>query len=382
MIAGCKGKKAAREDAGVKPIAVRSDAAADAWPELAKFPRAEPVHVVALPVRASTPRFDVGGPVIAGGVAIVSSSQFGFVAVDVRRGQLAWARPAGLHVAPPLARASDAVLIGDCVTPPDVPAGERLLGCLRVVTPAGADLGYVAIHGRGAELAAFAAAAGPQQVWASGDRTVSWRRGDAAVAIDTLTGAAAPASAEPPPIVASYRGHTWQITRDDDGTIVARERGKLAWRSPQPCTALLGTVTLADQAPMVRVSVATVFAGAPELDLLDLDATGSQHGQAAFPVPGIGLVGHAIDSVGDVALAVQLDSSLARDFIVGYAANARLEWVYPLPRVPRTDPVGLAIAPGAVVAFHDGDTLTILPEVSTPPTAPGAPAAASENATP
>ena len=310
----------------MKPIAARSDAAADAWPELARFPRAEAVHVVALPVRASTPRFDVGGPAIAGEIAIVASSQFGFVAVDVRRGQLAWEKPAGLHVAPPLARARDVVLIGDCVTPPDVPAGERLLGCLRVVTPAGADLGHVAIHGRGAELAAFADAAGPQQVWASGDRTVSWQRGDAAVAIDTVTGAAAPAPAARPPV-------GWQVTRDADGTIVARDHGKPAWRS-------------------------------------------------AHALPGIGLVGQAIDAAGDVAVAVELDTSLARDCIAGYAAGARLAWVYPLPRVPRTDPVGLAIAPDAVVAFHDGDTLTILPEVSAPPTARRAPAAASENATP
>ena len=36
------------------------------------------------------------------------------------------------------------------------------------------------------------------------------------------------------------------------------------------------------------------------------------------------------------------------------------------------DPVGVAIAPDAVVVFHDGDTLTILPELSAPPTAPGA----------
>jgi hypothetical protein len=106
------------------------------------------------------------------------------------------------------------------------------------------------------------------------------------------------------------------------------------------------------------------------------------NGQVAFPVPGIGLVGHAIDSIGDVAIAVQLDRSLDHHFIVGYAANALLMWVYPLPRVQRPDPVGLAVAPDAVVAFHDGDTLTILPELSAPPTAPGAARAPSENATP
>jgi hypothetical protein len=133
---------------------------------------------------------------------------------------------------------------------------------------------------------------------------------------------------------------------------------------------------------MVRASRAGAFGGHPELNLFDIDATGSMHGQVAFPVPGIMLLGHAIDSVGDTALAVRLDRSIERDFIVGYAANALLMWVYPLPEQPRPDPVGLAIGQDAVVAFHDGDVLTILPELSAPPTAPGAARAPSENTTP
>jgi hypothetical protein len=99
-------------------------------------------------------------------------------------------------------------------------------------------------------------------------------------------------------------------------------------------------------------------------------------------VPGIGLVGHAIDSVGDVALAVRLDTSLEREYIAGYAANALLVWVYPLPQMKRADPIGAAVAPDAVVVFHDGDTITVLPELSAPPTAPGAVKAPLENATP
>jgi hypothetical protein len=35
-----------------------------------------------------------------------------------------------------------------------------------------------------------------------------------------------------------------------------------------------------------------------------------------------------------------------------------------------------------VLAFHDGDTFTVLPELSSPPTAPGAPGVASQNSTP
>ena len=67
------------------------------------FPTVDPVRVIALPARPDVPRFDVGGPVIAGDVAVVSSSQLGFAAIDWRRGALVWTRPAGLHVAPPIA---------------------------------------------------------------------------------------------------------------------------------------------------------------------------------------------------------------------------------------------------------------------------------------
>jgi hypothetical protein len=57
-------------------------------------------------------------------------------------------------------------------------------------------------------------------------------------------------------------------------------------------------------------------------------------------------------------------------------------WVYPLPEQPRPDPVGVAVAPDAVIVFHDGDTFTVLPELSAPPTAPGAGRAPSRNPTP
>jgi hypothetical protein len=384
VVAGCKARPA-RHDPPAPP-ATPADAAppadAAAWPELGAFPHVEPIRVIALPARADVPRFDVGGPVIAGDVGVVSSSQFGFVAVDLKRGQIAWTKPAGLHVAPPLARAGGLVLIGDCLRPPDVPAADRLLGCVRVVTAAGADQSYVAIHGRSHDVEPFALAAGVQDVWPSGDRAVIWRRGDAAVAVDVVSGVATPAPAADPPLVVHYKDRTWDITRTEDGVIVGKEHGREPWRTQHPYTALLGAVYLPGQSPMVRVSNAGRFGGHPELNLLDIDATGSLHGQVAFPVPGIALIGHAIDSVGDVAIAVRLDGSLRRDFIVGYAANALLMWTYPLPEQPRADPVGLAIGPDVVVAFHDGDTFTILPELSAPPTAPGAIKAPSENATP
>jgi len=217
-------------------------------------------------------------------------------------------------------------------------------------------------------------------VWRDGERTVRWKRGDAAVAIDLVSGVATPASAAPPPIVVAYRDHRWEITHD--GAIVAREHDRIAWKTEHPYTALLGAVYLPEQSPMLRVANVGVFGGRAEMNLLDIDATGSLHGQAAFPVPAIGLLGSGISEVGDVAIAVRLDRSIQRDFIVGYAANALMMWVYPLPVVPRADPVGIAIAPDAVVVFHDGDTFTILPELSAPPTAPGAVRASSKNPTP
>jgi hypothetical protein len=348
------------------------------WPELAGLPRTEPVRVIALPTKPDQPRFDVGGPVIAGDVAVVASSQFGFIAVDWRRGAIAWSKPAGLHVAPPVALARSSVaLIGECSNPPDV--ADRLLGCLRVVTAAGADEAYIAIHGKAVD--AFAAAYGPQQLWRDGERTLRWKRGDVAVTIDVVTGVATPASSAPPPLVVPYRDHRWEIAHED-GAIVAREHGRVAWRTEHPYTALLGAVYLPEQSPMLRVANVGAFGGRAEMNLLDIDATGSLHGQAAFPVPAIGLLGSATSDVGDVAIAVRLDRSIQRDFIVGYAANALMMWVYPLPVLPRADPVGIAIAPDAVVAFHDGDTLTILPELSAPPTAPGAVRASSKNPTP
>ena len=52
-------------------------------------------------------------------------------------------------------------------------------------------------------------------------------------------------------------------------------------------------------------------------------------------------------------------------------------WQYvrfvPSPAKAGRNPVGVANAPDAVLVFHDGDSFTVLPELSAPPTAPGAP---------
>jgi hypothetical protein len=368
VLAGCKGSAHEQpapapppDDAGVPT----RDAAA-AWPALAELPAVAPIRVVNLPARQDVPRFDVGGPVVVGDVAVVSSSQFGFLAVDWRRGQVAWSKPAGLHVAPPLVHDDRAILIGDCASPPDV--RDTLLGCLRVVTAAGADHSYAAIHG--AHVDAFAHAPGPQQVWLDDDHTVRWRRGEAAVSVDLGTGVATAAAIDPPPIRVHDGNRTWEITRTEQ-RIIAREHGKIAWQTRNAYTSLLGAVYLTEQAPMVRATRIGEFAGSSEMNLLDIDATGSLHGQVAFPVPALSMLGYAIDAVGTTAIAIRLDSSLRHDYIAGFAASALLIYVYPLPELDRPDPVGVAFAPDGVLVFHDGDLFTVLPELSAPATAPG-----------
>ncbi|MEO8698843.1 MAG: hypothetical protein ABI867_02335 [Kofleriaceae bacterium] len=381
---GCKDKRDRKADDPMpmpEPAPVVHVDAPKPWPELEGYTITAAERVVALPVKPDTPRFDVGGPVVAGDVAVVASSQFGFVAVDWRRGAIAWSKPAGLHVAPPLYADGHVILVGDCLAPPAIPDGEVLVGCIRVVTPTGTDEAYSAIRARPKAIATFADARGEQALWRDDDHTVRWRRGDAAIAIDLVTGAAKPADATPPPLVVEYKTHRWEVAQVD-GRIVAREHGKIAWETQHPYTRLLGTVWLPGQSPMVRLVNVGSFRGDPEINLMDMDATGSLRGQVAKPAPGIALISGAVSSIGDAAIAVRLDTSLRRDFVVGYAANSLLMWVFPLPELPRADGVGLAIAPDAVVVFHDGDTLTILPELSAPPTTPGAARASSKNPTP
>ncbi|MGE0398166.1 MAG: hypothetical protein AB7T06_15800 [Kofleriaceae bacterium] len=386
----------------------------DPWAALAELPRASVDRVITIPTRPSVPRFTVGGPVVRDDLAVVSSSQFGFAAVDWRRGGLVWTKPAGIKVAPPVVNGDTFVLIGDCVSPPAIPDGEMLLGCLRVVTANGTDQAYLAIHGPAAAVEAFAGAAGAQQVWVErypakpgasnrrGDtdgELVRWRRGDQVVRVNLLSGSATSAgsvaSGEPaaptrlaPPVIVEYSKRRWEIEHIE-GRVVAFEKDKRAWAARTEVNALLGAVWIPGQGPMVRMVKIGGFSGQSEVRILDMDATGSMNGTASWtPVPGISLLGTAISPVGDAALAVRLDTSIKRDFIAAYAASALLLYVVPLPEVLRADPVGLAIAldergySEAVIAFYDGDQLAVLPAVSAPPTAPGATAGALEKPTP
>jgi hypothetical protein len=247
----------------------------------------------------------------------------------------------------------------------------------------------MAIRGKPAAVEPFAAEAGAEALWPGGDRALRWRRGERAVTVDLVTGAAAPTAAlAPPPVVIEHKGRRWEIEREagaDGGKIFARARrgGPIAWSTENRYTALLGAVWQQDAFPMIRIATLAGDDGRPaRVRVIDMDASGSLRTASARGVPGIALLGWGASPVGDVALAVRLDRSLRRDFIAGYAVSAQLLWVYPLPDVPRPDPVGVAVAPDAVVVFHDGDTLSILPALSVPPTAPGAGRAPSRNPTP
>jgi hypothetical protein len=386
-MAGCRSKRT-HDDPMPEPPVIADVPAPDAakpWPELEGYTRVAAERVIPLPARADIPRFDVSGPVIAGDLAIVASSQFGFVAADYRRGTIAWSKPAGTHVAPPLVIDTGIVLIGDCVNPPAVGDREQLIGCMRIVQPTGTDQAYFAIRGKPKAVEAFVAERGAQRLTRDGADAVRWIRGDAALTIDLVTGAAKPADAQPPPIAIEYKTKKWDVAHVD-GRVVGYLGGtkKVAWTTQYQYTALLGAVWLPEMGPMVRVANAGAFRESPEIHLIDIDATGSLRAQVAKPAPGVGVLGHATSNVGDAALAVRLDNTLRRDLVVGYSANALLLWVYPLPEMQRVDPVGIAISndADAVVVFHDGDTITVLPELSAPPTTPGAANAASKKPTP
>ena len=382
---GCKSKKL--DDPMPEPEPTRDAAVvqdvARPWPELEGYTRVLPERVITLPAKPDTPKFTLGGPVIIGDLAVVSSSQFGFIGADWKRGTIAWTKTAGTQVAPPLVVGDDIVLIGDCAKPPAVGDREVLIGCLRVVTPAGTERTYIAIRGKPAPLETFIGERGEQRVWQVDDRTVRWLRGEAAIAIDLVTGVAKPVEATPPPVHVEWHGKSWDIAHVE-GRIVAYAGGtkKIAWQTEHEYTRILGPVWLTDMGPMLRVaSASTRF---PDINLIDIDATGSLRAQVAKPTPGIDVLASAISVVGDVAIAIRMDSSLRRDLVVGYAANAVLMWVYPLPEHQRVDRIGVAIADeaDAVVVFHDGDTLTVLPELSAPPTTPGATRVPSKNTTP
>lgn len=356
-------------DGGDKADAAGEAGATEVFAELAELPRVVAVRTVELPVRIDVPRFEVHGPVVSGEVAIVASSQLGFAGLDWRRGKLLWSKAAGTHVAPPLVLGSgDVVLLGDCASAPDTE--QPVAGCLRIVTSAGVDRSYGAVIGE-AKLIGQLRAPGEQRLWQLDEDRVGWRRGAATAVIDLATGRVTAGAPPEPGLIVRYRSAELAIGLDE-GELTGRslDGKRTVWTAPGRFAALLGMVPgQAYEAPMLRVVRASAVrgvGGAPSgayFDVLDLDAMSAAGGQAAFPAPGILLLGTGSGPGAAAALAVRLDRSLRRDYVVAYSRTARIAWAHPLPVLMRTDPVGLAVTDDAVLVFHDGDTLTVLPPI-------------------
>ena len=380
-ITGCKQHAAPRIKPDDARVVIDIDARAmaaqpDVFASLAEFPSTTPRLEITLPVAASSadrPLMTVAGPSLLGELAIVASSRLGFVAVDRNTGKTAWQRSAGLHVAPPLARSESVLLISDCEHPGLVADTDRVLGCYRIVTEAGADLSAGAIVGDRTATAAFADATGTMQLIEPADNIdgVIWQRGEQAVHVTLGDGRATPIAAPRHEVIARKGDRAWHIALDGEALVALDDGGKPAWHVDVRFAAVLGIIPgRSYEVPMVRVAHLNGVSGIGHVELLDIDATGSKRGQAAFPMPGIALLGHDFAAAnGNTVLAVRMDSSLQHDFIVGYDGHSTVLWTWHLPVIARPDPVGVAIANDGVVVFHDGDRLTVLPPLSQSPTA-------------
>jgi hypothetical protein len=373
---GCRGGKAPKaRDAAGERAAPAIDAGPYGWPELAELPVVEPVARIELRAAGDGPPLAATvGPVVVGDLAIVGTSRIGFVAVDWRAHELAWQRTAGPHVAPPVAHGDGVLLVADCERAPLPPTGSIIVGCWRVVSEIGADQGTGTLHGPADAVQDFVGARGAVDLVRIDEHRLIWRRGEHAVEIDIDAGTAVPAPVAPVPVIARHGKREWRIAiEDESGVLVARDpRGVEQWRTRTTFDAVIGVLPgLSHEVPMVRAAKLDGVSGRGMVDLLDVEVTGSRQGQAGALVPGIQILGHAFRPPGDTALAVRLDASVRHDFIAAHDRHGRLAWVATLPELPRVDPVGLAITEDAVLAFHDGRLLTVLP-----------PAAVSRNPTP
>lgn len=369
-------KDVERDDHPAQPAAPppRQGEPADRFPELADLPRTRALRILELPARIDVPRFDVHGPVLFPSepdLAMVATSQLGFYAVNWRTGKPAWIRPAGTHLAPPaVLPTGDVVLLGDCAIAPEVE--EHVLGCARVISAAGSDRSDGVIVGPAA-LAEQMAGPGPQRTWALDEQRVAWQRGEHALTLELPAGRVRAGAAPPPPALVRHGALELAITLDREGQLRAHRvggRGEQVWQGLAEFSALLAVIPArGHDSPMLRLarpssvrSVGESSAGA-SFDVLDLDALTGTGAQAATPAPGIQILATASGPNQSAALVVRLDRSLRRDYVIAYTSTAHVAWVYPLPEALRPDPVGLAIAADAVLVFHDGDTLSVLPPI-------------------
>lgn len=371
LVVGCRSKhKAASKhrvpdaSASADRSVVQVDAGQSAtWPLLDDRPRAVADAVFQLSPDTSMPLLSAVGPVEIDGLVVVGSSQLGFVAIDMERRAQRWHRATGSRLAPPLAAVDGILLVSDCALPPAptrIGIGQRLLGCYRVLSADGEERIAAPISGDDAAVAAFASEPGPSALYPQTPDRVRWQRGEYAVDFNITTGLAVPASPTPAGVTARHGKRSWQIRLGEDA-LDAIGTSAMSWKVSSRFAALLGVIPGAGyEVPTVRVARLSGANGQGQVELLDIDATGSRRGHAAHPIPGIVVLAHTFRA-GDTALAVRLDTSLRHDYIAAFDRRAGLRWVWPLPESTRVDPIGLAISDTKVYAFFDGAHIAVLP---------------------
>ncbi|MEZ4366276.1 MAG: hypothetical protein R2939_08295 [Kofleriaceae bacterium] len=366
-LAGCKGERAALPPPPT-PTPTSTDAApppppVDPWPELAELPGVEPSRRLTLPTDGRRPRLSVVGPVVVGEVAVVGGSQLGFTAIELGSGELRWTLPTGLRAVTPLRWGDELLLVDDCAEAPTVIATDRVLGCYRIVSADGAVVAAGTVVGARGDIDVFAGARGDSFLVADGaPGVVRWQRGDAAVTFAVDDGRARASAARPRTVRATWRERSWDLGLEDEVLVARAPDGAVAWRIDATTAAVLGVIPAAGhEAPMVRVARIGGLSGRGMVGVLDVDATGSRHGQAAFPLPGISILASAMADDGTTALATRVDASLSRDVVALLDRRGAVAWVWPLPHREHVEPLGVAVADEVVLVFHDGDQLTWLP---------------------
>jgi len=145
------------------------------------------------------------------------------------------------------------------------------------------------------------------------------------------------------------------VVRDDVLEARARADGDVAWTAPGAFTAAPGALVADGRG----VRAIAIHPGVAPARVDEIGAVARGPGAPSLPSH---VLAAAWADDGTLVVAVRLDRSLTRDAVVAFAADGTAAWVWPLPtpQDPRTDPIGLAPAPGGAVIFYDGRYVTRL----------------------